>query len=134
MPSTRQACRMVCPSSAWTCCPLMVTLMARVPGTMGQTGAYSSDRSTPAPLPLPFPLPLVAKLIGPSMLASCRCRRSDAGQRAQHRVQADAGMDPGQAFAALRVGAVLIREALQGGEHRSWRPRLQLAERGVRHL
>ena len=39
MPSTRQACRMVCPSSASTCWPLMVTLILRVPGTMGHTGA-----------------------------------------------------------------------------------------------
>ncbi len=38
MPSTRQAWRIVWPSSASTCCPLIVTLIFRVPGTIGQIG------------------------------------------------------------------------------------------------
>ncbi len=38
MPSTRQAWRMVCPSSASTSAPLMVTASLRVPGTIGQMG------------------------------------------------------------------------------------------------
>ncbi len=38
MPSTRQAWRMVWPSSASTCVPLMVTLIVRVPGTIGHSG------------------------------------------------------------------------------------------------
>ena len=38
MPSTRQAWRIVCPSSAWTSVPLMVTETLAVPGTIGHSG------------------------------------------------------------------------------------------------
>jgi hypothetical protein len=38
MPSTRQAWRIVCPSSASTCWPFTVTVIFRVPGTIGHSG------------------------------------------------------------------------------------------------
>ena len=38
MPSTRQAWRIVCPSSTWSFWPLIVTPISRVPGTIGQIG------------------------------------------------------------------------------------------------
>ena len=38
MPRTRQAWRIVWPSSASSCWPLIVTPIFRVPGTIGQIG------------------------------------------------------------------------------------------------